>query len=56
MVIKLGSFLICLMLMFALPVLPRIELSSLQGFYSTAWTFLGCIVAVAFLKDFFRQR
>lgn len=56
MAVKIGSLLICVMLMLALPILPDIDLSSVEGFYAASWAFLGFLAAAAFLKDFFRQK
>jgi hypothetical protein len=36
--------------------LPRMGFSTIEGLFVTFWAFLGFLVAIGFLKNFFRQR
>jgi hypothetical protein len=51
-----GSLLSCLLMSAGMFSLPRMGFSTIEGLFVTFWAFLGFLVAIGFLKNFFRQR
>ncbi len=53
---ELGSLMACLLLATGTLLVPKIELSTVEGLFAASWTFLAVIVAVAFLRKLSRRR
>jgi hypothetical protein len=51
-----GSLLSCLLMTAGMLSLPGMGFSTIEEIFVTFWAFLGFLVAVGFLKNFFRQR